>query len=49
MIEKNLALEPESQGSTLSLITEGVRASKLGAHHYTTMTDPIHLVPVGTS
>ena len=26
MIEKNLALESESQGSTLSLITEGVQA-----------------------
>ena len=29
MIEKNLALESESQGSTLSLISEGVQASKL--------------------
>ena len=38
MIEKNLALESESQGSTLSLITEGVQASKLWFHHYTMMT-----------
>ena len=29
MIEKNLALESESQGSTLSLIPEVVQASKL--------------------
>ena len=40
MIEKNLALESESQGSTLSLITEGVQASKLWFHHYTMMTTP---------
>ena len=37
---KNVALESESQGSTLSLITEGVQASKLWFHHYPMMTTP---------
>ena len=37
---KKLALESESQDSTLSLITEGVEASKLWFHHYPMMTTP---------
>ena len=37
---KNVALQSESEGSTLSLITEGVQASRLWFHHYPMMTTP---------